>query len=79
MVILIALLQGCQYYLTDLEIEVGGVQEESTEHVLYCLTGVVVNYGEGITEDTNWLRKVRTIFEQFEEENSINIDSQESY
>ena len=51
-----------------------GLQEETTEHVLNCQTCGIGMYEEGRAEDTNWLRKVRTIFEQFEEENS-NIDS----
>ena len=52
-----------------------GVEEESTEHVVECLTGGSDKYEEGRTEDINWLRKMNKLFKQFEEENSMNYDS----
>ena len=54
------------------------MEEESTEHVVQCLTGGSDKYEEGRTEDINWLRKMSKLYKQFEEENSMNYDSYES-
>ena len=55
-----------------------GVEEESTEHVVECLTGGSDKCEEGRMEDIKWLRKMNKLCKQFEEENSMNYDSYES-
>ena len=45
-----------------------GLEAESTEHVLECQTNGKEKFEEGRSEDITWLRKMRTIYEQFEDE-----------
>ena len=48
-----------------------GLEAESTEHVLECQTNGMEKYKEERSEDILWLRKIKTIYEQFEEQFTI--------
>ena len=47
-----------------------GLVEESTEHVLECQTDGKEKYDVEKIEEISWLRRIKTVYEKFEEEHS---------